>query len=560
MLTRAFSLDIETKTVKFVQNASVSIVALLLAGCLTAPETQARSTEPRSATQPPAATFPSADPTFTPSPATVRLWVSPALPADLLEPVSLVTHIGELPVQWVDDPTLAEVRIEANPERPLARWIYAIVAPFPTVNDRVSLQELRGTWIGTGDEFPIYISDQVRNEMTPLLGNNSEALISPEDELLDRAWQAGNAYSIIPFERLEPRWKVMRLNDSSPLDWDFDPQRYALATSFGLSGDPETMDLLEPLLDWPKTNRDPNKLTTVLMTGVSALVRATAWRMDSKGADYPGELIADVMQQADIAHISHESAFSEDCPPPDPAQASLRFCSAPRHLPLFESVGVDLIELSGNHLADWGTKALLYTLDQYEQLGYRTFAGGRDLAEARLPVTIEHNGNQLAFLGCNAAGPAYGWAKDDRPGALSCNDEGLMERVTQLSDDGYTVIFTFQWPESNSPSPLPNQIAAFQNAIDAGANIVNGSQAHRPQALEFYSNGLIHYGLGNLFFDQMYSLPLRQEFMDRHTFYDGLHVSTELLTAMLEDYAQPRPMTDAERKLFLGEIFAVSGW
>jgi poly-gamma-glutamate synthesis protein (capsule biosynthesis protein) len=282
--------------------------------------------------------------------------------------------------------------------------------------------------------------------------------------------------------------------------------------------------------------------------------------MDLKGADYPGELIADIMQQADITHISHESAFSEDCPPPDPVQTSLRFCSSPRHLALFQSVGVDLIELSGNHLADWGTAALLYTLDQYDKLGFQTFAGGRDLAEARMPVTINHNGNRLAFLGCNAAGPAFVWAKDDRPGALSCNDEGVMERVTKLADEGYSVIFTFQWPESTNPRPLPNQVEAFRKAIEAGASIVNGSQAHRPQSLEFYMDGLIHYGLGNLFFDQMHNIALRQEFLDRHTFYDGRHISTELLTAMLEDFAQPRPMTDAERQMLLGEIFAVSGW
>ena len=101
---------------------------------------------------------------------------------------------------------------------------------------------------------------------------------------------------------------------------------------------------------------------------------------------------------------------------------------------------------------------------------------------------------------------------------------------------------------------------AFQSAVDAGAIIVNGSQAHRPQAMEFYAEGMIHYGLGNLFFDQMHDLALRQEFLDRHTFYNGRHISTELLTALLEDFAQPRPMTDAERQGLLAEIFAVSGW
>jgi len=52
----------------------------------------------------------------------------------------------------------------------------------------------------------------------------------------------------------------------------------------------------------------------------------------------------------------------------------------------------------------------------------------------------------------------------------------------------------------------------------------------------------------------------RREFIQRHVFYDGKHISTELLTAMLEDYAKPRPMTERERQAFLEEIFAASGW
>jgi hypothetical protein len=33
-----------------------------------------------------------------------------------------------------------------------------------------------------------------------------------------------------------------------------------------------------------------------------------------------------------------------------------------------------------------------------------------------------------------------------------------------------------------------------------------------------------------------------------------------LLTAMLEDYAQPRPMTQEERAAFLSDIFDASIW
>jgi poly-gamma-glutamate capsule biosynthesis protein CapA/YwtB (metallophosphatase superfamily) len=78
--------------------------------------------------------------------------------------------------------------------------------------------------------------------------------------------------------------------------------------------------------------------------------------------------------------------------------------------------------------------------------------------------------------------------------------------------------------------------------------------------MEFYGASFIHYGLGNLFFDQMFRGELRMEFIDRHIFYDGRYLGTELLTYELEDYSRPRPMTPAERRGFLSYIFTAAGW
>ena len=82
------------------------------------------------------------------------------------------------------------------------------------------------------------------------------------------------------------------------------------------------------------------------------------------------------------------------------------------------------------------------------------------------------------------------------------------------------------------------------------------------------TTAIVDYGLGNLFFDQMrYTLPngnitdwTAREFIDRHIFYDGRYISTQLLTARLEEYARPRPMTAGERADMLGVIFSASGW
>jgi poly-gamma-glutamate synthesis protein (capsule biosynthesis protein) len=165
-------------------------------------------------------------------------------------------------------------------------------------------------------------------------------------------------------------------------------------------------------------------------------------------------------------------------------------------------------------------------------------------------------------MGCNPAGPPHVWATATEAGAAPCDYDWMQSEIRQLRSDGYLPIVTFQYYESYDPLPSPQQKEDFRKMIEAGAVIVSGSQAHRPQAMEFMNGGFIHYGLGNLFFDQMDTpyTGTRNEYIDRHIFYDGRYIGTVLMTAMLEDYAKPRPTTAAERLMILGESFKVSGW
>jgi poly-gamma-glutamate synthesis protein (capsule biosynthesis protein) len=100
----------------------------------------------------------------------------------------------------------------------------------------------------------------------------------------------------------------------------------------------------------------------------------------------------------------------------------------------------------------------------------------------------------------------------------------------------------------------------FRRLAQAGAVIVSGSQSHVPQTMTFVGENFVHYGLGNLFFDQMDPIEERQEFIDQHSFYAGKYLGVTLRTALLEEYARPRPMTAAERSDFLQKIFAQCDW
>jgi len=136
--------------------------------------------------------------------------------------------------------------------------------------------------------------------------------------------------------------------------------------------------------------------------------------------------------------------------------------------------------------------------------------------------------------------------------------------IEDLHELGYVVIATFQHQEYYSPEARLDQLEDFRRVADAGASIVSGSQAHFAQMMEFYNDSFIHYGLGNLFFDQMGDIPyhpgIRREFIDRYVIYNGKVISVELMTAMLMDYSRPRWMTPEERASFLNEYFHHSGW
>jgi poly-gamma-glutamate synthesis protein (capsule biosynthesis protein) len=79
---------------------------------------------------------------------------------------------------------------------------------------------------------------------------------------------------------------------------------------------------------------------------------------------------------------------------------------------------------------------------------------------------------------------------------------------------------------------------------------VAGTQAHKPQIFEFYGDGLIHYGFGNLFFDQPFWGNSRF-FMDTLWLYDGRLMTVELFPGIIEQQARPRLMTPEERLNFM---------
>ena len=442
-------------------------------------------------------------------------------------------------------------------ERPFATWIFVAAAPFATVADTVGLADLQAAWQGNGQ--PLVVDSATADWLTGKWGaaDSHVVVVSPE-ERVEMVWQKRPSWAIVPFDELQPKLKVLRLDGQSPLAHSFNAGEYGLQADVSARGGETAVSQFLAAWDGPTSNRDDSKLTRVAVTGVTALVRATAYNMELNGMLWPAEDVGPVLQSADIAHISNEVSFAPDCPYPNPIGGTT-FCSGDNTFELIKYLGTDVVELTGNHLNDWGQENLVRSIEMYEAAGMATFGGGRNAVEAAQPALFEHHGNKIAFVGCNSFGPAYAWAGAASAGARPCAGS-MAEQIRQLTADGYQVIATLQGTEYYQYPATPDQQVQFRALAEAGATAVSGSQGHHLQAFDLYSGAFIHYGPGNLFFDQMDQLGTRQTFVDTYVFYNGRLLSVDLWTGLIENYAKPRLMTSQEREQALTTVFQASGW
>ncbi|WP_298981104.1 CapA family protein [Caldilinea sp.] len=521
-------------------------------------------------------------PTTAPQTPPISIWLDADAAPALRDAVESLSVDG---VHFATAPEDAALRLSAEPG-PNAQRAYtltfAAATRFDTIHPLIAWREVQALWRGEpleiADASSLSLAPQltrivVLTETLPLL---TQALgapgpkvvgISDAAALVDAAWQDRATLVILPFEQLEPRLVVLAIDGQNPVENSahFDPAQYPLVAHLYAqaypSNEKEAERIAEVLNALPPGNRDPDRLTVLTMTGVTAMCRLTAAQMERFGPAWPAEVVGPELASADITHISNEVPFVEGCEPnTDPN--NFNFCSKPEYVETLFASGVDIVGMTGNHQNDFGRQNAIASLEMYEAWGLPYYGGGRNLAEALKPLYIEHNGNRLAFLGANSYGPPMAWATDALPGAAPFDLNILSATIRSIKEKNLAdiVLVELQYQESYDVQPLVDQRLDFNALVRAGADIVTGVQSHVPQAMEFTDSKLVLYGLGNLYFDQMWSQATREGMVVKHTFYHGRHLSTQILTTMLYDYGQPHWTTSQERANILRRVFGASYW
>jgi len=291
-----------------------------------------------------------------------------------------------------------------------------------------------------------------------------------------------------------------------------------------------------------------DSILSVRMTGVTAITRGLGIKTNASGdPGYAAKKIGAFLAKADLTHVSNEISMVKGCVP----SGGVSFCMVESHLEVLKKSGVDIVELTGNHNNDKGSAYNTGSIKTYKALGWSYFGGGLNATDAAKILYKNVKGTKVAFLGYNFYDTVYGTgaiATKSHAGANSWSAAKIKRDVAEArKNDADVVIVDFQYQECWSytdngstvqscygPIGSPNQKKDFRQAIDAGADIVVGVQAHQPQTYEVYKGKVIFYGLGNLYFDQTQQLGTRQGLILTHYLYNGKHLGTGITTTIYD--------------------------
>ena len=322
---------------------------------------------------------------------------------------------------------------------------------------------------------------------------------------------------------------------------------------------------IEPLVKDTFTKTFPKKETVLTMaqTGVTALSRGMDVKLKSVGMDatYFTKNIGEYLSSFDLTHTSNESSFS------DSAWAR-NICSNPAFVNTLTAIGLDIVELTGNHNRDCGYEAATATIDKYDELGIKTVGGGRNASEAGIPLEISEKGTNITMLAYNQS--TGGATYNNLPGANQYYEEDAARNITAAKQKGDIVIVDIQYYECSgyastyedatcdyANSSAGDQVGFFRHLIDLGADIVVGTSAHQPQTFERYGDGVIYYGLGNLFFDQIWWPGTTRSLILAHYFYDGKILQTKIVPTFYDENMQTKLMDEETAKWYLERLAKV---
>ena len=378
------------------------------------------------------------------------------------------------------------------------------------------------------------------------------------DDPVARMDTDNEGFEFIQLSDLDNTKKLLSLNGKYYLD-DLDGGAIYRIIKFDSE---KYTDEIAPLVTEVFTKEWPTEddVLTFAQTGVTAMSRGMNSKLKLVGGDatYFSADIRDFLSGFDLTHTSNESSFTDYA-------SSENICSDKRFIGTLLDIGLDIVELTGNHNQDCGDTAAIESIDTYNENNIKIVGGGKTAEEAAKPLQISEKVTPITFLAYNLS--TGGATYDATPGANQYYEENAASEIAAAKERGDFVIVDIQYYECSAyaseyedstcdyaNSAAGDQIGFFRHLVDLGADVVVGTSAHQPQTFELYGDGAIYYGLGNLFFDQVWWPGTTRSLVLVHYFYNGELLQTRIVPTVYGSDMRTKLLDEETAKWFLGRL------
>ncbi len=403
--------------------------------------------------------------------------------------------------------------------------------------------------------------------------------------LLDALTLDSGAWAFIPIEEVTPAVTAIAVDGVDLVRGRGDPDGWPWVEAATVAAFTERGRAAAEALAAARAAPLPDPIT-VIATGDILQSRCSLTAIRATG-DWGAALrgpVGDYLASADLTLGSVDGSI-QDIAEPLGCFPHVNLSSPPQVIEALTLSGFDGVTVATNHVFDCGAepcgaRALLRTIELLREAGIAVVGGGANLEEALAPAILTARGVAFGVLGFDDVAAYALEAGADRPGTAPLDDDYAEEnaagepaffrpaaelglerfraRIAALAEEADVVIVQVQTGTEDTHDPSPRSVKALRAAVDAGATLAVGNQAHHVQAVEPAANAFIAYALGNFIYDQTRLRGHTQGYLLEAAFWGARLANLRFVPYVIEDLYRPAFAEGAVRAQILSDVFEAS--
>ncbi len=386
----------------------------------------------------------------------------------------------------------------------------------------------------------------------------------PRDGAIDRRWAMGAACLWAIAAVLAAVYLLTPASSGGPPD----PGPAAVATAAAApstTGAPTRTTAAAPSTSTTTTATAPSTTTTtttsppLLFAAGGDVIgdRRVGAFIDAHGGEAVLAPVKTYLEEAHLAFVNLESPISDKGARNTAKEYTFRSRTALAGG--LAAAGVDVVSLANNHTLDYGSKALLDTLERLDDAGVAYAGAGADRRAAEAPALLITPAGIVKVLAFTEIIPGGFAATAEHPGvnATTPDRERVLASIAAAAETADFVVVSFHWGTEYTGQATREQRRLAHRAVDAGADLVLGHHPHVIQGLELYRSHLIAYSLGDFVFDH-YSRITGEAFVLQVSLPKEGPPSFTAIPVYLDEDGVPAPVSGEEAHVILDRLSSLS--